>query len=100
MSTGRKLILILLTVLLVLIAGGFAAFWLLFPWIEGSPIWCQTESYVSGTVTSEDIGSLLKLKSPKLLDLLGSDLNENDIARLKEAFPDCTILWSVPINGQ
>lgn len=100
MSTGRKLILILLTVLLVLIAGGFAAFWLLFPWIEGNPVWCQTESYVSGTVTSEDIDSLLKLKSPKLLDLLGSDLNENDIARLKEAFPDCTILWSVPINGQ
>ena len=100
MSTGKKIILIVLTVFLFLLIAAFAAFWLMFPWIEQKPVWYQTESYVSGTVTKSDIDSILKLKSPKLLDLLGSDLEEGDIARLEKAFPDCVVLWSVPINGQ
>ena len=46
---------------------------------------------LSDNINVTDVEPLMELKSLLLLDLTGTDISKEDIARLKEALPTCSI---------
>jgi len=42
---------------------------------------------------------LLKLKNPQKIDLRGNPISLSEYQSLQAAFPDCVILWDVPVGG-
>lgn len=43
--------------------------------------------------------TLLRLNSPEKIDLRGNEISAEDFKLLSAAFPDCEILWDVPLGG-
>ena len=46
-----------------------------------------------------NVSALLRLKNPKYMDLRGSELRGEDYFTLADAFPNCEIVWDVPLGG-
>lgn len=93
---GRGII--IAVVAAVLIAAAAAGFFL-FTFAGGSIIPLSAAEVELRDAGVSRVDSLLRLKSPGRIELRGNDISEEDYFRLAEAFPDCEILWDVPLGG-
>ena len=100
MSTAKKAILIILFVVLLLLAGALGAAYYLFPHVGSGFVYRMSEHYAADDLTSSDLDALLNLSRLTVIDLRGSDLSAADYDRLRAAYPDAELLWTVPVNGQ
>lgn len=79
---------------LVLVVGS-----LLFVLAGGQLISRQKAEIDLGGAGISSAQKLLKLKNPQKIDLRGNPILLSEYQSLQAAFPDCVILWDVPVGG-
>ncbi len=47
----------------------------------------------------KNVGALLRLKAPDIIDIRGCDISAEEYYTLAEAYPHCQIIWDVPLGG-
>ena len=76
-NSGLKVLAVLLVLLALLLAGACAFLFSRYTWVAGG----------------------LREKGAAYMDLRGEELSLADFEELTRAFPDCDILWDVPLQG-
>lgn len=68
--------------------------------ISGTSVSLNTERLDLNGSGLMSFSSIKKLTALKNLDLRNNDLSKQQFDDLQKALPNCTILWSVPVNGR
>ncbi len=87
-----------IVVVLILASAALAAR-LLFAFPGGAPVSRSATEIDLNGAGIKSTGELMKLRAPKKMDLRGNEISAEDFAALSAAFPDCEILWDVPLGG-
>lgn len=99
MSNKKKIGIIAAGVALLL-AAGCLTMWLLFTFVGGRMISRSEINIDLKEAGLEDVKALLRLSQPEKIDLRGNPLDAEDIDSLTEKFPNCEILWDVPLGAE
>ena len=94
--SGVKLAVILILAAIVVLVGAFFVLRSLFVRLDDEFVRRDTAELSLETV---DMDTLLRLEAPTVLDLRGAELSPADFDRLRAAFPNCQIHWSVPLSS-
>ena len=95
---GAKLLAAAAIVILVLAAAAAAAL-SLFTFAGGRFISRSAAEVELKDAGIDSVAPLLRMKAPDIMDLRGNDIDTEDYRELKAAFPDCQIMWDVPLGG-
>jgi Leucine-rich repeat (LRR) protein len=68
--------------------------------IAGAEVAADTQSLDLNGAGITSVSKLKRLKSLTQLDLRNNEISIAEYLELKEALPNCDVLWSVPINGR
>ena len=97
--SNKKKIGIIAAGIALLLAAGCLTMWILFTFVGGRMISRSEINIDLKEAKLEDVKPLLRLTRPEKMDLRGNDLAVADIDLLQAQFPDCEILWDVPVGG-
>ena len=84
----------------LLLAAAFVVMWLLFTSAGGQLISRSEINIDLKEAGIENVKALLRLSQPEKMDLRGNPLEAADIDSLTAKFPNCEILWDVPVGGE
>ena len=98
----NKGVIVLLIILLIILL--FVAAYIVvqrnYTVVNGAPV-SVDETYIDLRGSQElDIESLMEFENPETIDIRESALGIEDYETIKAAFPNCSILWEVPIGGE
>ncbi len=96
---GGLVAIIIGAIVLVLVAACLAM-WLLFTSAGGRLISRSETNIDLKAAGLENVKGLFRLSQPEKMDLRGNRLSVEDIDSLTEKFPNCEILWDVPVGGE
>ncbi|MEE1327435.1 MAG: leucine-rich repeat domain-containing protein [Oscillospiraceae bacterium] len=96
--SNKKKIGIIAAGIALLLAAGCLTMWLLFTFVGGRMISRSEINIDLKEAGLEDVKALLRLSQPEKMDLRDNPLDAEDIDSLTEKFPDCEILWDVPLG--
>ena len=98
--SNKKKIGIIAAGIALLLAAGCLTMWLLFTFVGGRMISRSEINIDLKEAGLEDVKALLRLSQPEKMDLRDNPLDAEDIDSLTEKFPDCEILWDVPLGAE
>ncbi len=83
----------------LLLVAALVAAWLLFTFAGGTLLSRSASEVELRDAGVKNVDALLRLKEPRKIDLRGNDISPEDYYELKAAFPECEVLWDVPLGG-
>lgn len=98
-ASGRSRVLITAALTAALLVAAYLLSSLFFVIAGGSLIPRGEKEIDLSGVGVKSTGALLRLKDPQRIDLRGNDIDAGEYKALAAAFPNCEILWDVPLGG-
>lgn len=96
-KTGLKIAVAAIAVLLL--AATVGALMMNFAFIGGKPINLSAAEYDFSGSKSISTSAISRLKNPEFINLKGCDISVEDYNKIKAEFPECSVLWSVPLGS-
>ncbi len=97
-ETKRKVTLwVILAALIIVLLAALLIFNHYYTVFNGSIV-SRSEAHIDlGESEQANVSDITKFTAPELIDLRDSGATAEDVALLREQFPDCRILWTVPV---
>lgn len=92
-----KIIVIAVAVILIIATAG--ALMTNYAFVGGKPVNLSASEFDFSGSGNVSAATVLRLKNPESINLKGCDISVDDYNRITEEFPDCRILWSVPLGN-